>query len=158
MSSEESINLPIPEFISKLSTSPFQIIPNGIRFLKIFKQKNHHNIIAYFPILILKIAFLWAFQLWWPIWLYLEKKKNLKILVYEQKAFCGWRGHSSPVGDAPANPLQGREPALKPIRGNSCLHKSWAFGLLWNDSIKLRGTPLCPAAVAKTVMFKGYSD
>ena len=46
MSSEESINLLIPEFISKLSTSPLQIIPNVISFLKKYlkeEEKKLHN-------------------------------------------------------------------------------------------------------------------
>lgn len=75
-----------------------------------------------------------------------------KSSLVEQAKAASW-----PHGDAPADLKQGRQPAPKLVHG-ILVYTSHGDSPFHEMTAKLRGTPLCPAAVAKTVMFKGYSD
>lgn len=144
MSSKESINLLMPAFLSKLSTLLFQIVTNGIHSLKYLKNSSQYNWV--FSNSHSKDCLSVGTSAAMANVTLSGEKKNLKIHVYEQKALCGLKRPRQPCGRWSCNPLQGMEPALRPIRGNSCLLKSWAIGLSWNDSIKAQRNTTLPCS------------
>lgn len=130
-----------------------QIIPMG-SFFKKLKEEKKSWVLKVFPVLILKTDFHRHFSCDGQF--DFTREKNWKYLYMNRKPSVVEQAIAAP-GEMLQHPSAGTEPPLKPIRGilacTSHVHSAFHEMTAWSSE----NASLCPA-VAKTAMFKGYSD